>query len=214
MAAQRDRLWVAMAREAAHQMGTPLTSLQGWIERLRIAAEPPPDLADHLSADAERLDRVARRFERIGNPAKREPIGLGALADRVAGYFRPRLPRRANPDRAAARGTPVRGPSSQGDPVLLEWALEALVKNAIDALQGRGGTIILRVGAEQGIGGGAGDRRRAGRPQGDPSHPLRARHHDEARRLGHRPRALPARRRGCTRRRAGAGARPKRAPVS
>ena len=56
-----------------------------------------PDLADHLAADAERLDRVAQRFERIGNPAKREPIGLGALADRVAGYFRPRLPRRANP---------------------------------------------------------------------------------------------------------------------
>ena len=96
MAAQRDRLWVAMAREAAHQMGTPLTSLQGWIERVRSRATPPPDLADHLSADAERLDRVAQRFERIGNPAKREPIGLGALADRVAGYFRPRLPRHAN----------------------------------------------------------------------------------------------------------------------
>ena len=86
MSAQRDRLWVAMAREAAHQMGTPLTSLQGWIERVRNHATPPPGLADHLSADAERLDRVAQRFERIGNPAKREPIGLGALADRVAGY--------------------------------------------------------------------------------------------------------------------------------
>ena len=84
IAAQRDRLWVAMAREAAHQMGTPLTSLQGWIERVRSRPAPPPDLAEHLAADAERLDRVAQRFERIGNPAKREPVGLGALADRVA----------------------------------------------------------------------------------------------------------------------------------
>jgi signal transduction histidine kinase len=151
MAAQRDRLWVAMAREAAHQMGTPLTSLQGWIERVRSRSTPPPDLADHLAADAERLERVARRFERIGNPARREPIGLGALADRVAGYFRPRLPRRANPIELRLEA-PGMGPMVEGDPVLLEWALESLVKNAIDALQGRSGTIILRVGAEQGMG--------------------------------------------------------------
>jgi signal transduction histidine kinase len=151
MAAQRDRLWVAMAREAAHQMGTPLTSLQGWIERVRSRPTPPPDLADHLAADAERLDRVARRFERIGNPAKREPIGLGALADRVGGYFRPRLPKRANPIELKLEA-PGMGPMVLGDPVLLEWAMESLVKNAIDALQGRSGTIILRVGATEGMG--------------------------------------------------------------
>jgi signal transduction histidine kinase len=146
--AQRDRLWVAMAREAAHQMGTPLTSLQGWIERIRSLPGQPPQLAEHLAADAERLDRVARRFERIGNPAAREPIGLGALADRVAGYFRPRLPKWANQIelRVEAAGA---GPTILGDPVLLEWALEALVKNAIDALQGRPGTIILRVETDQ-----------------------------------------------------------------
>jgi signal transduction histidine kinase len=151
MAAQRDRLWVAMAREAAHQMGTPLTSLQGWIERVRSRPTPPPDLADHLAADAERLERVARRFERIGNPAKREPIGLGALAEAVAGYFRPRLPRRANPIELKLEA-PGMGPMVVGDPVLLEWAMESLVKNAIDALQGRSGTIILRVGAAEGMG--------------------------------------------------------------
>ena len=113
MAAQRDRLWVAMAREAAHQMGTPLTSLQGWIERVRSRPAPPPDLAEHLAADAERLDRVARRFERIGNPAKLEPIGLGALADRVAGYFRPRLPGARQSDRARAGGA-RHGPDGGG----------------------------------------------------------------------------------------------------
>jgi len=151
IAAQRDRLWVAMAREAAHQMGTPLTSLQGWIERVRSRPAPPPDLAEHLAADAERLDRVAQRFERIGNPAKREPVGLGALTDRGAGYFRPRLPKRANPIELRLEA-PGMGPMVVGDAVLLEWTLEALVKNAIDALQGRAGTIILRVGAEQGMG--------------------------------------------------------------
>jgi signal transduction histidine kinase len=134
-----------------YQMGTPLTSLQGWIERVRSRPVPPADLADHLAADAERLDRVAQRFERIGNPAKREPVGLGALADRVAGYFRPRLPKRANPIELKVEA-PGMGPMVLGDVVLLEWVLEALVKNAIDALQGRAGTIILRVGAELGLG--------------------------------------------------------------
>jgi len=147
MSSQRDRLWVAMAREAAHQMGTPLMSLQGWIEVVRSRPSPPADLADHLMADAERLERVAQRFERIGNPARRELIGLGALADRVAGYFRPRLPRHANPIelRVEAAGA---GPTVLGDTILLEWALESLVKNAIDALRGRSGTIVLRVASE------------------------------------------------------------------
>ena len=141
--AQRDRLWVAMAREAAHQMGTPLTSLQGWIEQLRGESMPPARVAELLDADAERLQRVAQRFERIGNPARRDPVGLGALAERVAGYYRTRLPTRANPITLSVKA-PSAGPVILGDPVLLEWALEAMVKNAIDALQGRGGNITLR----------------------------------------------------------------------
>jgi signal transduction histidine kinase len=140
--AQRDRMWVAMAREAAHQMGTPLTSLQGWIEQLREAGLPPRKIAEFLDADAERLQRVAQRFERIGNPARRDPVALGALAERVANYYRPRLPRHANAVRVSVRA-PSAGPVIHGDPVLLEWALEAMVKNAIDALQGRDGSITI-----------------------------------------------------------------------
>lgn len=150
MSAQRDRLWVAMAREAAHQMGTPLTSLQGWIEAIRSRPEPPPQLAEHLSADADRLDRVAKRFERIGNPARREAVALGALVARVAEYFRSRLPRHANPIELGVEA-PGAGPMVTGDAVLLEWAVEALVKNAIDALHGRRGAITLRVGTSAGL---------------------------------------------------------------
>ncbi|HEX3928947.1 MAG TPA: HAMP domain-containing sensor histidine kinase [Gemmatimonadales bacterium] len=145
--AQRDRLWVAMAREAAHQMGTPLTSLQGWIEQLRTAALAPGQVAEHLDADADRLQRVAQRFERIGNPARRDPVALGALAERVAGYYRSRLPRHSNAITLHVRA-PSAGPTILGDPVLLEWALEAMVKNAIDALSGRGGTITLTAAIE------------------------------------------------------------------
>ncbi len=139
---RRDRLWVAMAREAAHQLGTPLTSLKGWIEQLRGDAIAPAELADHLDADAEKLHRVAQRFERIGNPARRDPVALGALAEKVSGYFRARLPRHANAIQVEV-DAPSSGPVIAGDPVLLEWAFEAVVKNAADALQGRGGRIVI-----------------------------------------------------------------------
>ncbi len=144
-----DRVWVAMARESAHQLGTPLTSLAGWIERLRDGADTPGEIAGHLEDDYARLDRVARRFERIGQPPREEAVDVAAVADAVAAYFRPRLPALANrvtlelEADGAGGGAVVRG-----DALLLEWALEALVKNALDALQGRGGTIRMAVAGE------------------------------------------------------------------
>jgi signal transduction histidine kinase len=145
MGAARDRVWVAMARESAHQLGTPLMSLTGWIAQVREHPDmPAADLAPHLEADVERLERVARRFERIGRPPRREPVGLGAAAERVASYFRPRLPTRANAVTLTLTAAGP-GPTIMGDPVLVEWALEAIVKNAVDALSGRGGEVVVLV---------------------------------------------------------------------
>ena len=143
--AARDRLWVAMARESAHQLGTPLMSLTGWIDYLREnPGTPGGELVPHLEADAERLERVAKRFERIGRPARREAVGLGAAAERVVSYFLPRLPTLANTVTITLVSQGV-GPTATGDPVLIEWALEVVVKNAIDALSGRGGRIEVVV---------------------------------------------------------------------
>jgi len=145
VAAARDRLWVAMARESAHQLGTPLMSLTGWIAYLREnPGAPAGELADHLQADAERLERVAKRFERIGRPPRHEPVALGAVAERVVRYFQQRLPTLANPVTLTLQAAGP-GPTVAGDPVLVEWALEALVKNAVDALSGRGGRVEVRV---------------------------------------------------------------------
>ncbi|MEE8572258.1 MAG: hypothetical protein V3T20_03265, partial [Gemmatimonadota bacterium] len=89
----RDRLWVAMARESAHQLGTPLMSAGAWVDRLSTKSTPPEEIAEHLRDDLDRLHRVAQRFERVGRPAKQEHVAVGAVAERVAGYFQPRLPR-------------------------------------------------------------------------------------------------------------------------
>ena len=134
-----------MARESAHQLGTPLMSLTGWIDYLREnPGTPGGELVGHLEADAERLERVAKRFERIGRPARREPVGLGTVAERVVTYFRPRLPTLAH-SVTLTLTSPGAGPTATGDPVLIEWALEVIVKNAIDALSGRGGRIEIEV---------------------------------------------------------------------
>ena len=144
--ADRDRVWAGMARESAHQLGTPLSSLRGWLELLeeRDAGDGARETAHLMRADLERLERVAHRFERIGRPPKREPVDLVLLVSRIAEYFRARVPTlvRAVTIRTSLPAEPL---VVAGDAVLLEWALEALVKNAIDALAGRGGDIELLV---------------------------------------------------------------------
>jgi signal transduction histidine kinase len=145
----RERVWVAMARESAHQLGTPLTSLAGWIDRLQESGAPAEarEIAFHLAGDYERLDRVARRFERIGQPPRHESVDVEAVAGAVASYFRPRLPALTN--RIALETVSDGGPSAiRGDALLLEWAVEALVRNAVDALKGRGGRIEIGVANE------------------------------------------------------------------
>jgi signal transduction histidine kinase len=136
-----------MARESAHQLGTPLTSLAGWIERLREGADSAGEIAVHLDDDYARLDRVARRFERIGQPPRQDAVDVAEVAEAVAAYFRPRLPTLANRVTLALEADGSAG-VVRGDALLLEWAVEALVRNALDALKGREGTITLAVADE------------------------------------------------------------------
>jgi signal transduction histidine kinase len=147
--AERERVWAGMAREAAHQLGTPLTALNGWVELLaeREQAQEtaaPSGAVDHMRGDLDRLERVAHRFERIGRPPQKDRVDVREIVFRVAGYFRARVPRTAHKVTidAALPDDPL---IVEGDAVLLEWALESLVRNGIDALAGRGGRVELSV---------------------------------------------------------------------
>ena len=142
--ADREKVWAGMARESAHQLGTPLSSLSGWLELLSEREEDPlaAQAVQHMRGDLDRLERVAHRFERIGRPPRRDPVDVRKLVDTVGGYFRARVPTLAHAVEIAASGgdEPI---MIHGDAVLLEWALEALMKNAVDALAGRGGRIYI-----------------------------------------------------------------------
>ncbi|MGH7546114.1 MAG: sensor histidine kinase, partial [Gemmatimonadota bacterium] len=154
--AERERLWAAMARETAHQLGTPLSSLAGWVEILRMPpgarAEVAADaaIAEEVAVDVERLQKVARRFEWIGKEVRREEVDVAAILRRLERYFHTRLPRL---ERAIELGVrlPADLPRVHGNAVLLEWALENLVKNAIDALAGSGGQVEISAERAPGV---------------------------------------------------------------
>jgi signal transduction histidine kinase len=146
--AERERLWSAMARELAHQMGTPLSSLKGWQEVLRLPAEERARmvtdhrLAREVGADVDRLERVSRRFELIGKPPALAAVRPEGVMEELENYLRPRLPRQAGGVELRVRVSPGL-PSVSANRVLLVWALENCVKNSLDALAGRRGHIRL-----------------------------------------------------------------------
>lgn len=144
--AEREKVWAGMAREAAHQLGTPLSALTGWIELLTdtVTGATATRAVDAMTQDVQRLERVSHRFERIGRPPRDEKVDATALVQRLADYFAARAPTLARTVtiRSEHPGAPV---MVHGDQVLLEWVLEVLIKNAMDALGGRNGEVVVSV---------------------------------------------------------------------
>lgn len=146
--AETERAWTAMARELAHQLGTPLSSLQGWLELLRLPAEARPEalsdgeIAREVEEDVRRLERISRRFELIGREPELAPVDVSGLVREMEEYLQVRLPRFGSGVELAVE-LPEDLPRVRGNAVLLAWAMENVVKNALDALAGRGGTITV-----------------------------------------------------------------------
>lgn len=150
---ERDRIWATMARESAHQMATPLSSLTGWVEILRLPVEERealatlPSLTSEMEADLERLEKVSRRFEWIGRPIRWEEVDAWNTLKTLERYVRVRMPQLAQNVELTVE-VEEGLPPIRGNAVLLEWALENLVKNALDALAGSGGEIQVSAGRE------------------------------------------------------------------
>jgi len=146
--AESEKAWTAMARELAHQLGTPISSLQGWLELLRLPPDERMGVDDEevthgIEEDLDRLERISRRFELVGREPTLEAIELREVVRALEVYLQARLPRLAKGVNLIV-DVPGDLPPVMGNNVLLTWALENVVKNALDALAGRGGEIRIR----------------------------------------------------------------------
>ncbi len=146
---EQSSLWVGMAREAAHQLGTPISSLMGWLELLRQTDMAPGahDAAlDEVEKDIERLSRVANRFNDIGSLPKLEAMPLAPFISNTADYIRRRFPQHGvSLDVEVPDG--LRAPLNAQ---LFEWVIENLLKNALDAIEKREGKIKISARRENG----------------------------------------------------------------
>lgn len=137
--AHQSNLWVGMTKEAAHQLGTPLSSMYGWVELLREEKkddEFAQRISDELEKDISRLKGVAERFNKIGSEPELRSHRIGPLLDQVIDYMEQRLPQ-------LGKNVEVRREYDGNMRVklnteLFQWAVENLVKNAMDAIKTTG----------------------------------------------------------------------------
>ena len=144
--AEQEKAWTAMARELAHQLGTPISSLKGWLELMRFPIDYRPgsidqkSLNDGIEEDLIRLEKITHRFEMIGRDPDLTVLNIVNVLEDLREYLDKRLPRLSKGIELNVE-IPEVGTSIQGNKILLSWALENVVKNALDAMAGRTGEI-------------------------------------------------------------------------
>ncbi len=147
--AESEKAWTSMARELAHQLGTPLSSLAGWLEVLSLPVGERPgglrdgEIAGSIGEDLERLERISHRFELIGREPVLESVSVRQVVSDLEHYLAARIPRLSRRGVDLVVDIAPGMPRVKGNHVLLIWALENVVKNALDALAGRGGKITI-----------------------------------------------------------------------
>jgi len=132
--AEQNRVWVGMSKETAHQLGTPVSSLMGWINLIReTPKEQQEEILSELGKDVQRLELITERFSKIGSAPVLEAVNVSEVLQHCIDYLQSRSGRTvsfeldAQPEEIALLNKP-----------LFEWVIENLCKNAIDAMEGSG----------------------------------------------------------------------------
>lgn len=143
---EQRSLWVGLAKETAHQLGTPLSAMLGWVHVIKDTAqekgytEIQPSIAE-MEVDLYRLNKISERFSKIGSQPELERVELRPIIERTVAYFEKRLPRlKANSTITVQMEDE---PVVSGNVELLEWVFENLIKNALDAMGEGGGSITI-----------------------------------------------------------------------
>jgi nitrogen-specific signal transduction histidine kinase len=145
---EKESLWVALAKETAHQFGTPITSLLGWLEVLhsKIYAQADPkkidEILNQMELDVHYLKNIASRFGKVGSTIQLKESNLDKTITETIDYFAPRVPKETH----KINFNYIKKTEHNlfyFDPDLLKWALENLIKNSIDAMKDKSGNIFI-----------------------------------------------------------------------
>jgi len=141
---EKRSIWVGMAKETAHQLGTPLTALMGWLELLKTEIGSNANIAE-ISRDVQRLEKVATRFSQIGSRPKLNQTSLNPVIHEAVTYYKRRLPKLGPGIKLDFVAEGEFEANLNAD--LFSWALENLIKNAIDAVSQQNGQVIVELKA-------------------------------------------------------------------
>ena len=130
---EQTQVWAGMAKETAHQLGTPLSSLMAWLELLK-SKEGMKEMVVEMEKDIIRLETITARFSKIGSKPNLETINIIELLKESTNYLKSRFPEKVN-IKMNFEKEEVLVPVSQ---VLLNWVIENICKNAVDAIKGKG----------------------------------------------------------------------------
>ena len=135
----QNQVWAGMAKETAHQLGTPISSLQGWVEMLK-EQDGNPTISTEMEKDVNRLKLISDRFGKIGSSPQLEESDIIEQVEKMVAYIKRRSTQKVNfildrpEDKVIAR---ISVP-------LFDWVIENLLKNALDAINGQG-TITIKI---------------------------------------------------------------------
>ena len=136
--AEQNKVWVGLSKETAHQLGTPISSLMAWVELLK-ENYPGDELIPEMDKDVKRLELVAERFSKIGSLPELVDGSLNEVLKRVTDY----MDRRTSKKVDISFNLPVDEVIVKMNKALIEWVVENLCKNAVDAMEGDGKIVLL-----------------------------------------------------------------------
>ncbi len=143
---EQSNIWVGMAKETAHQFGTPLSSLMGWLEMLKLNfhdSNKVSDIAEEITSDIEKLNKITFRFSKIGSKPELKENNVYEVITKVVDYFQRRLPQTGKSAELSVTGD--NSAFTKINAELFEWVIENLIKNSLDAVDPANGKIEIVV---------------------------------------------------------------------
>ncbi len=138
---EKKHIWVGMARETAHQLGTPVSALMGWLDLIKQHPNKTDQVLEEITVDMRRLEQIVERFSKMGSESKFVEVELHSEIRSVVTYLERRLPSMGKQVNISINIT--KDLRVTGNSILLSWALENILKNSVDAIDHDHGLIEI-----------------------------------------------------------------------